>query len=145
MAYCACMRFELLELGLELSLSLVHNVCFYYPEFHRGERAHQVYQQAESHFAQDPPKTAMSTWLPYTLIDQLLVATNEQTQRELSKQAISLRRDLHREVLNGARRAQKLGHCLYDSLRADYNIIQFSCRKLTNQISQNSRLNWITL
>jgi len=88
-----CMRFELLELALELTLSIVH--------------------KAESRLAQDPPKTAMSTWLPYTLIDQLLVATNEQTQSDLSKRAISLRRNLHREVSNGARRAQKLSHRLY--------------------------------
>jgi len=92
----ACMRFELLELALELALSLIH--------------------KAESRLAQEPPKTAMSTWLPYTLIDQLLVATNEQTQSELSKRAIGLRRDLHREVSNGARRAQKLSHRLYQEL-----------------------------
>jgi len=92
----ACMRFELLELALELTLSLIHN--------------------AESRLAQDPPKTAMSTWLPYTLIDQLLVATNEQTQGDLSKRAMGLRRDLHREVSNGARRAQKLSLRLYQEL-----------------------------
>jgi len=92
----ACMRFELLELALELTLSLIHN--------------------AESRLAQDPPKTAMSTWLPYTLIDQLLVATNEQTQGDLSKRAIGLRRDLHREVSNGARRAQKSSLRLYQEL-----------------------------
>jgi len=88
----ACMRFEMLELALELTLSLIH--------------------KAESRLAQDPPKTAMSTWLPYTLIDQLLVATNEQTQSHLSKRAVALRRDLHREVSNGARRAQKSSHRL---------------------------------
>ena len=110
------MRFELLELALELTLSLVHRVRFFYPEFSRGERAHEVCRQAESRLAQDPPKTALSTWLPYTLIDQLLVATNEQTQSELSNRAIGLRRDLHREVSNGARRAQKLSHRLYQEL-----------------------------
>ena len=31
------------------------------------------------------------------------------------------------------------------SLQAFSNEVQFSCKKLTNQISQNSRLNWITL
>ena len=61
--------------------------------------------------AQDPPKTAISTWLvPYTLADQLLVATKEHTPSDLSKRAISFRQDLHREVSNGARRAQKLSH-----------------------------------
>jgi nuclear pore complex protein Nup160 len=78
--------------------------------------SHEVCRQAESRLAQDPPKTAMSTWLPYTLIDQLLVATNEQTQGDLSKRAIGLRRDLHREVSNGARRAQKLSLRLYQEL-----------------------------
>jgi hypothetical protein len=58
----------------------------------------------------------MATWLPYTLIDQLLVATNEQMQSDLSKRAIRLRRDLHKEVSNGARRAQKLSHRLYQEL-----------------------------
>jgi hypothetical protein len=108
------MRFELLELALELTLSLVHKVRFY-PEI-QPWRVHDVRRQAESRLAQDPPKTAMSTWLPYTLIDQLLVATNEQTQTELSKRAISLRRDLHREISNGARRAQKLSHRMYQEL-----------------------------
>ncbi|KAH9005802.1 nucleoporin Nup120/160-domain-containing protein [Lactarius hatsudake] len=84
-----CMRFEMLELALELALSAIRK---------------------------DPPRTAMSTWLPYTLIDQLLVATNEQTQSEQSKRAMELRRDLHREVSNGARRAQKLSHRLYQEL-----------------------------
>lgn len=109
------MRFDLLELALELTLSLVHKVRFYILNL-AVWRAHKVRRQAESRLAQDPPKTAMSTWLPYTLIDQLLVATNEQTQSELSKRAISLRRDLHREVSNGARRAQKLSHRMYQEL-----------------------------
>ncbi|KAH9036608.1 nucleoporin Nup120/160-domain-containing protein [Lactarius pseudohatsudake] len=91
-----CMRFEMLELALELALSAI--------------------RKAESRLAQDPPRMAMSTWLPYTLIDQLLVATNEQTQSEQSKRAMELRRDLHREVSNGARRAQKLSHRLYQEL-----------------------------
>jgi hypothetical protein len=47
-----------------------------------------------------PPKTAMSTWLPYTFIDQLLT-TNEQTQCDLSKRAINLCRDLHLVVRTG--------------------------------------------
>ncbi|KAI9510623.1 nucleoporin Nup120/160-domain-containing protein [Russula earlei] len=92
----ACMRFELLELALEQTLSLIH--------------------KAESHLAQGPPKATASTWLPYPLIDQLLVATNEQTQSDLSKRAIDLRLDLHREVSNGARRAQRLSHQLYQEL-----------------------------
>lgn len=77
---------------------------------------HEICRQAESRLAQDPPKTAMSTWLPYTLIDQLLVATNEKTQSDLSKRAITLRRDLHREISNRAGRAQKLSHRLYQEL-----------------------------
>jgi nuclear pore complex protein Nup160 len=109
------MRFELLELALELTLSLVHKVRFYIP-ISSVESLQKFVGQAESRLAQDPPKTAMSTWLPYTLIDQLLVATNEQTQMELSKRAINLRRDLHREVSNGARRAQKLSHRMYQEL-----------------------------
>ena len=83
---------------------------------HDTSPSNEVRRQAESRLAQDPPKTAMSTWLPYTLIDQLLVATNEQTQCDPSKRAIGLRRDLHREVSNGARRAQKLSHRLYQEL-----------------------------
>ena len=108
------MRFEMLELALELTLTLVHKVRSLYQI--QPWRAHKARWQAESRVAQDPPKNAMSTWLPYTLIDQLLVATNEQTQSDLSKRAISLRRDLHRDVSNGARRAQKLSHRLYNEL-----------------------------
>ncbi|KAI0307403.1 nucleoporin Nup120/160-domain-containing protein [Multifurca ochricompacta] len=79
--------------------------------------------KAELRLSQDPPKAAMSTWLPYTLIDQLLVATNEQTQSGLSKRAIELRRDLHREVSNGARR-----HCFGDESRdvANSDLIRHS-------------------
>jgi hypothetical protein len=87
----------------------------FYPDFGRGELTKFV-GQSESRLAQGPPKTAMSTWLPNTLIDQLLVATNEQTQAELSKRAMSLCRDLHREVSNGARRAQKLSYRMYQQL-----------------------------
>jgi nuclear pore complex protein Nup160 len=109
------MRFEMLELALELTLTTIRKVSFFFPS-HYIVPSHQQKQQAESRLVQDPPKTAMSTWLPYTLIDQLLVATNEQAQSDLSKRAMELRRDLHREVSNGARRAQKLSHRLYQEL-----------------------------
>jgi nuclear pore complex protein Nup160 len=117
----ACMRFEMLELALELSLSLIHRVraaqkLFRLRCISSSSHGRDVRRQAESRFAQDPPKTAMATWLPYTLIDQLLVATNEQTQSDLSQRAIGLRRDLHKEVSNGARRSQKLSHRLYQEL-----------------------------
>ena len=112
-----CMRFEMLELALELTLSTIRKVSFFwFPLYHPLIRSEHKLRQAESRLAQDPPKTAMSIWLPYTLIDQLLVATNEQTQSNLSKRAMELRRDLHREVSNGARRAQKLSHRLYQEL-----------------------------
>lgn len=112
------MRFEMLELALELTLSTIRKVSFFVPfPIYRSliHSARRQYQ-AESRLSHDPPKTAMSTWLPYTLIDQLLVATNEQSQSDPSKRAMELRRDLHREVSNGARRAQKLSHRLYQEL-----------------------------
>lgn len=56
--------------------------------------------------SRNPPKTAMSTWLPYTLIDQVLVATADELS--LSARAQALRQILHTELSNRTKRMQKL-------------------------------------
>ena len=49
---------------------------------------------------------AASTWLPYTLIDQVLVATADELS--LSARAQALRQILHTELSNRTKRMQKL-------------------------------------
>ncbi|THU83924.1 hypothetical protein K435DRAFT_870799 [Dendrothele bispora CBS 962.96] len=61
-------------------------------------------RKADSHFNRDSPKNAASTWLPYTLIDQVLAAANEQ---EPSPARLS---ELRLEVSNRVKRLQKLGN-----------------------------------
>jgi hypothetical protein len=60
----------------------------------------------ESQIARDPPKTANSTWLPYTLVDQVLVATA--SPDNLSPRGEKLRGELEIELANWVKRMQKL-------------------------------------
>jgi hypothetical protein len=53
-----------------------------------------------------PPEHAMATWLPYTLIDQVVEAAREQAV--LSPRAQTLRTDLDTELSNHVKRMQKL-------------------------------------
>ncbi|KAI0038000.1 hypothetical protein FA95DRAFT_1684755 [Auriscalpium vulgare] len=85
------LRFEMFELALEQTLSLI--------------------RKTDKRLARDPPKTATSTWLPYTLIDQILVVTGQST--DAPARVGSLRRDLQTEVSNRTRRMQKLSAQLH--------------------------------
>ncbi|THH14049.1 hypothetical protein EW146_g6244 [Bondarzewia mesenterica] len=84
------LRYDILEFALEQTLSLI--------------------RKSNAQISQDLPKTAMSTWLPYTLIDQVLIATAEQTR--MSKRAQRLRQDLDTEISNRIKRMQKLSRSL---------------------------------
>jgi len=53
----ACLRYENLEAAIEHTLSLM--------------------RKSDTQLARDSPQNACSTWLPYTLIDQVLVAAVE--------------------------------------------------------------------
>ncbi|KIL00449.1 hypothetical protein PAXRUDRAFT_821638 [Paxillus rubicundulus Ve08.2h10] len=80
------LRFDILESALEHTLSLV--------------------RKAESKLSQAPPKMSCSTWLPYTLIDQVLAATA--SQDDLSPRGQVLQRELRLEISNRVKRMQKI-------------------------------------
>lgn len=56
--------------------------------------------------ARGPSQQASSTWLPYSLIDQVLVAAA--SREKLSPRAESLRQELQTNVDNRTKRMQKL-------------------------------------
>ncbi|TFY82965.1 hypothetical protein EWM64_g1046 [Hericium alpestre] len=84
-----CLRYEMFEMALEQTKAMI--------------------RAADARLAQYPPKTSMATWLPYTLIDQLLVATAEES---LSTKAQSLRKEVHSEVLSRTRKMEKMTEAL---------------------------------
>jgi len=81
----ASLRFDLLENALEHTLSLV--------------------RKADAALSRTQPKTSCTTWLPYTLIDQVLVAAT--AQDDLSPHGQTLRRMLQMELNNHVKRMQK--------------------------------------
>ncbi|EGO01552.1 hypothetical protein SERLA73DRAFT_158827 [Serpula lacrymans var. lacrymans S7.3] len=84
------LRFEIFEGALEQTLSLV--------------------RKSDARLARDPPKTASSTWLPYTLIDQVLIAAA--SQNDLSSRGQALQRELQKEISNRVKRMQKANQSL---------------------------------
>jgi len=80
------LRYEDFQSALEQTLSLI--------------------RKAENQVARGPPKTAGSTWLPYTLVDQVLAATT--AQAGLSSHAEKLRQELQAELANWVKRMHKL-------------------------------------
>ncbi|OBZ71774.1 hypothetical protein A0H81_08206 [Grifola frondosa] len=80
-----CLRYEVLESALEHTLSLMH--------------------RSDARLAQEQPKTASATWLPYTLIDQVLLAA--ESQSDLSAQGRALQIELRAELSNRVKRVQK--------------------------------------
>ncbi|KAH7888083.1 nucleoporin Nup120/160-domain-containing protein [Phlebopus sp. FC_14] len=113
------LRFDIIESALEHTLSLVRKV------FSSPSCVSQSYMQtctrciypltgtshpqkkAESKLSRSPPKTACSTWLPYTLIDQVLVAAAGQ-EKELSARGLRLWKELQTEVNNRVKQMQKM-------------------------------------
>lgn len=56
----------------------------------------------------------MSTWLPYTLIDQVLIVTAE-AENNMTERAQKMRRDLQVEVSNRTKKMQRLSQQLWAS------------------------------
>jgi nuclear pore complex protein Nup160 len=79
------LRYDIIESALEHSLSLL--------------------RKANTALSRAPQKTASVTWLPYTLIDQVLAAS---AQNDLTTRGQSLRTELQTEVNNRVRRMQKM-------------------------------------
>jgi hypothetical protein len=63
------------------------------------------YSQAETRLLRDQPKTALSTWLPYNLIDQVLALAKAET--DLPPAGENLRRTLDLELSNRVKRIAK--------------------------------------
>jgi hypothetical protein len=61
--------------------------------------------QTDGRLASDPANYASSTWLPYTLIDQVFVATS---QADRSPRTKALRQQLDKEIIGHVKRVQKL-------------------------------------
>ncbi|KIJ70406.1 hypothetical protein HYDPIDRAFT_122186 [Hydnomerulius pinastri MD-312] len=80
------LRFDVLDSALEHTLSLI--------------------RKADSKLSRAAPKTSCSTWLPYTLIDQVLAAAA--AQDDLSSRGQALRRELQTEISNRVKRMQKI-------------------------------------
>ena len=62
--------------------------------------------QSDARLARDPPTCASATWLPYTLIDQVLAAAA--THDDLSQRRKSLQSDLQKELAARVKRMQKM-------------------------------------
>ncbi|KAH9950096.1 nucleoporin Nup120/160-domain-containing protein [Amylocystis lapponica] len=80
-----CLRYEVLESALEHTLSLM--------------------RRSDARLAQEQPRTASATWLPYTLIDQVLLAA--ESQDDLSARGQGLSKELRGEIVNRIKRVQK--------------------------------------
>ncbi|KAG1739842.1 nucleoporin Nup120/160-domain-containing protein [Suillus paluster] len=79
------LRYDIIESALEHTLSLL--------------------RKANTALSRAPQKTASVTWLPYTLIDQVLAAS---AQNELTARGQRLRTELQTEVSNRVKRMQKM-------------------------------------
>lgn len=62
--------------------------------------------QADAALSRAQPNTASATWLPYTLIDQVLVVAA--AQDDLASRGQTLRRTLQTEISNRVKRVQKM-------------------------------------
>ncbi|KAI0363723.1 hypothetical protein BV20DRAFT_957701 [Pilatotrama ljubarskyi] len=80
-----CLRFEVLESALDHTLSMM--------------------RRSDARLTDELSKTASATWLPYTLIDQVLVAA--ESQPDLSPRGRGLLGDLRAEIASRMKRVQK--------------------------------------
>jgi hypothetical protein len=98
------LRYEDFRSALEQTLSLIRKVNHFFRVVLSMNNDNQW--QAENQVARGPPKTAGSTWLPYTLVDQVLAATT--AQAGLSAHVEKLRQELQAELANWVKRMHKL-------------------------------------
>jgi hypothetical protein len=103
------MRFEMFDMAIEETLSLIRTVRGFSMQLLVGSADATL--QSDRRLAQEPLTMSGTTWLPYTLIDQLLVATAD--QRGVSPQATRLRKELHIALSNRMQRMQKASSQLY--------------------------------
>lgn len=60
--------------------------------------------QSDARLAQDEPRKASATWLPYTLIDQVLLIAHEDTLPRVQE----LQKRLRAHIANHIKRVEKL-------------------------------------
>jgi len=70
------------------------------------EHISTLMKKSGNKLAREPPKHSSSTWLPYTLIDQVLVACR--SLEKPSSKCVNLQRHLEVELSNRVKRIQKL-------------------------------------
>lgn len=63
--------------------------------------------QSDARLATEQPRGNFVTWLPYTLIDQVLLAAD--SQDDLSSRARSFVQELRAEIASRLKRVQKFG------------------------------------
>lgn len=80
------LRYDILEQALECTMILI--------------------RRTDARLARGPPQNSSSTWLPYTLIDQVLAAAA--SEDNLSSRARFLRQELQMDIANRTKRMQKL-------------------------------------
>ncbi|PCH41595.1 hypothetical protein WOLCODRAFT_100880 [Wolfiporia cocos MD-104 SS10] len=80
-----CLRYDLLESALEHTLRFM--------------------RRSDARLTQEQPKTASASWLPYTLIDQVLLAAD--SQEDISSDGQALRRELRAEITKRVTQVQK--------------------------------------
>jgi hypothetical protein len=98
------LQYGLIEHALEQSLKMLREACvFHQPKF--LQTSANIRLQDDARLARANPKHASSTWLPYSLIDQVLAAAAETTGLPTGCEA--LEKNLRAELLNRAKRMQK--------------------------------------
>ncbi|TFY51621.1 hypothetical protein EVJ58_g10469 [Rhodofomes roseus] len=80
-----CLRYDNLDSALDHVLALM--------------------RRSDARLAQELPKTSAATWLPYTLIDQVLLAAD--SQEDLSSRGKVLQKELRSEITSRIKRVQK--------------------------------------
>ncbi|KAJ3536697.1 hypothetical protein NM688_g6802 [Phlebia brevispora] len=100
------LRFELIESAIEYTLSMVQKVRHIPVHSRRYCRLTAAALQDDARLQQEQAAGPAATWLPYTLIDQVLVAA--ETQEDLTPRGETLQKELQTEVSNRIKRLQKL-------------------------------------
>lgn len=104
-----CLRFDLVNDAIEHTLGLVKKVrvCRVYIARVRFCSHRLRFPQANAPLPRLAPKRAASTWLPYGLVDAVIVAA--ETHGDLTPDAHNRLGELRSEVAARVRRIQKLG------------------------------------
>lgn len=101
----AYLRYDLINFAIEQTLSLIRKVSSYW--YFRSISVTYVFNQSNTLLTNEKPRGKFATWLPYTLIDQILVATEPQDSLPSSTRALV--QDLRAEIANRLKHVESLG------------------------------------